>query len=129
MSHVKHTPGPWIADRYGRVYGAPDERSKHKNGRPFIGHIVDIGGRHAPNVNKGSIDEVGKADSSLIAAAPELLKTLQELSFQFDGLLDCYEDDMDEDVYEKLSALAIQAKKTIIRATVTTLSTEAQHAE
>jgi len=129
MSNAKHTPGPWIADQYGRVYGAPDERSKHKNGRPFIAHVVDIGGRHAPNVNKGVIDDVGKADSNLIAAAPELLKTLQALSFQFDGLLDFYEGDMDEAVYEKLSALAIKAKKTLIRATVTTLSTEAQHAE
>jgi len=68
-----------MADQYGRVYGAPDERSKHKNGRPFIAHIVDIGGRHAPNVNKGAIDDVGKADSSLIAAAPELLSALEDL--------------------------------------------------
>jgi len=59
----------------------------------------------------------------------DLLETLKELSLQFDGLLDFYEGDMDEEVYEKLSALAIKAKKTILCATVTTLSTEAQHAE
>lgn len=40
MSATKHTPEPWIHD--GRdIYGPPDARSKHRNGRALIGGVVD----------------------------------------------------------------------------------------
>lgn len=110
MSNAKHTPGPWRA-------------------KPGINQMIDDGTTiTSVNFDEDSpcdcwwifsdAEEHGSAekDAHLIAAAPDMLATLQELSFQFDGLLDAYQEDMDDDVYEALSKLALKTNITIINA-------------
>ena len=55
---MPHTPGPWMADRYGIVTG----------GEFYCTSIVDVKFAGMPNV------EERKANLALVASAPELLE-------------------------------------------------------
>lgn len=68
------TRGPWISDQYGRIYGAPDDRSKHSNGRTFLAQVVDVAGKHSPHLDNGVIDGEGMANARVMAAAWKLLR-------------------------------------------------------
>lgn len=60
---MKHTPGPWVVDSAGNIYGTEGLI------RPFVGYVGD-----------DHNDEQTKANASLISAAPELLSALRKLS-------------------------------------------------
>ena len=66
MKYSKHTPGPWVFDSAGNVYGTEGLI------RPFVGYVGD-----------DHNDEQTKANASLISAAPELLSTLTMLVGKF----------------------------------------------
>ena len=79
------SPGPWISEGR-RIYGAPDPRSNHLNGRPLLfqaaseTHGVDspwnASLEEARALAKQGIDPVCEADVALATAAPELAKRL-----------------------------------------------------
>lgn len=79
MDKNKHTPGPWVLDGY-RIYGPPDARSKHRNGRALIGGVVDdaIEWRDGPLAvgERPEFQAESTANARLMAAAPELFAEL-----------------------------------------------------
>lgn len=71
--HTTHTPGPWVITPEGQV--------TDRNGRIIV---VTVSGHNIPNpaYPKGSLhylaeDDGGEANARLIAAAPDLLATLE----------------------------------------------------
>ena len=64
MTNTEHTPGPW------QVEGVPKGR------RPWVGRIAE--GRWAA-LACGYTDEEAEANARLIAAAPDLLASLERL--------------------------------------------------
>lgn len=68
MSGFKGTPGPWGIDKYGDVtHGNANRRGNRES--------VKVCGVSLP----GRATEEYKANSMIVAAAPELLEALQEL--------------------------------------------------
>ena len=68
MSEFKGTPGPWGIDKYGDVtHGNANRRGNRES--------VKVCGVSLP----GRATEEYKANSMIVAAAPELLEALQEL--------------------------------------------------
>ena len=83
MSEVKHTPGPWKFD--------PEDDS-------IVGHDVHLSIATIDHIDEGgekgfNFGPISSANARLIAAAPELLQTLQAAVAYFDAPGDgCYSD-------------------------------------
>jgi hypothetical protein len=74
MSDLKHTPGPWIADRY-------DVRQSGSTGSRMVAAICYTGPHHTPaSEYPKSCRLQDEANARLIAAAPELLEALEEMT-------------------------------------------------
>lgn len=73
-----YTPGPWKVQG-DAIYGAPDVRSKHRNGRPHIAKITSESGSRLPGFDNGLLDEEGTANARLIAAAPLMHAALKDI--------------------------------------------------
>ena len=73
MEDKKHTPGPW------KIYGAAEELVIHRD-RKTIATV--------PRFRGETLEELKtlEVDANLIAAAPELLEALEELSNEFKSL-------------------------------------------
>lgn len=81
IARSTHTPGPWVADENVVYTDAPIGQ------RGFIADIYD--GTRLPDTD----EKIAGANARLIAAAPELLKLLQEV-------LEWNEDDADLATYD-----------------------------
>ena len=69
---MKHTPGPWITHSDNSSYPLWDEDGLHP-----IADVID-------ELNERSKEEI-EANARLIAAAPELLKTIQAIRARING--------------------------------------------
>ena len=78
----RRTPGPWVLQGF-RIYGPPDVRSKHGNGRSLIGGVVDDGidwrCTQLEVDGRGAFYEEAMANARLMVAAPDLLDALTAL--------------------------------------------------
>lgn len=76
----RHTPGPWVKQWY-RIYGPPDPRSKHGNGRALIGGVgddaIDWRAAQLEVDGRGAFHAESMANLSLMAASPELARVVQ----------------------------------------------------
>lgn len=104
MEDQKHTPGPW------KVYGAAEELVIHAGEER---EVITIIPRFITSEGIGGIKKK-EANANLIAAAPELLEALEELSNEFKSLYSIslmkkYEVE-DNDAYRK--AISIIKKAT-----------------
>ncbi len=71
-SAPKHTPGPWIAERFGCVTAIVDGR------RVQVAAAMGQGPMYGPP--ETPVTEISAANARLIAAAPELLEALRALA-------------------------------------------------
>ena len=86
----KHTPGPWITDDYSKNDVARHVMNGNGNGPVYIAR-VPLQSAAGMRTNAYSAQE---ANARLIAAAPDLLEALKELSRSFIGT---YSDDQRSD--------------------------------
>jgi len=86
---MPRTPGPWILQGF-RIYGPPDPRSKHGNGRSLIGGVVDDGidwrCTQLEEGGRGAFYEEAMANARLMVAAPDLLDALTTLLATIDDV-------------------------------------------
>lgn len=85
MSNTQHTPGPWTYSR-SEQYGASRFYVAQADGAPFTPHYSDVATLIAETVSdeRRSIQE---ANARLIAAAPDLMASLQRMLAQFESAI------------------------------------------
>ena len=96
----KHTPGPWIQDKYGNI--------KTPSGQMLVTDGVALGG-YSTNESRGN--------ARLISAAPELLQALNKIMRIFPTGLDMAEAGWDIDYINKALEAKDIASKAIGKAT------------
>jgi|TARA_Y100000310_G_scaffold220706_1_gene222291 hypothetical protein len=77
---TKHTPGPWIAEEYF-VYAL----NNNNENRFYLSVQAGWGDRHRKIAYRTTNEEL-EANANLIAAAPDLLKALNECLHLFDEM-------------------------------------------
>ena len=91
---TKHTPAPW------KVYKA----GTHSK---YSAHIIPVAGPAIAHLKEGRND-IQEANANLMAAAPELLQTLESLVSQYDKEACSIQDY--RDLLEKAAAVAKKAR-------------------
>jgi len=79
MRNANHTPGPWEHGNNGLIYGQCGEDDVEA---PFVCDVIEDSAMQA----LGMLSPVEEANARLIAAAPELLKALEDLLADIDDL-------------------------------------------
>jgi hypothetical protein len=98
MSELKHTPGPWIADRY-------DVRQSGSTGSRMVAAICYTGPLHTPaSEYPKSCRLQDEANARLIASAPEMLAALEM------ALDQSWNGPIPDSVREKCAAVISKAK-------------------
>jgi hypothetical protein len=116
---AKHTPGPWKLDggtgKKGERYVWTDRGEK---GKGYIGThevcLATVGGKRLARENRDNMDtleEIIKADATVIAAAPGLLEACKMLLFYYEAFRDSSPNGPTE--LEDIES----AKQTILKAT------------
>jgi hypothetical protein len=104
MSNTKHTPGPWQVDlencHTGQVAVCHGDADTY----------YEV---WTPNW-AGGIDQ--KANANLIAAAPEMLEMLEEVTHQLKGAIDYLEEELDTRDIMAMDGLVVKAKAAIAKA-------------
>ena len=99
-----HTPGPW-------------HYSTSEHG--VIDVFADDGACHIATVDTENIDEIkyAKADARLIAAAPELLRALEQVrDFRVESRVNADGNEMLDNLAEQFEALQAVAQAAIVKA-------------